>query len=189
MGEGVSAHITKGVVNKKVDALLNEKAGGQFHRRAAFLTAVTNAATAQAYLTILRTQAGVLQEESDYMRDTWYEEGPDGLWPWLQPIYPILRRGLVRTIEVAQQANLPVDTYWIASGDQVEVHVAQSAQQVTRVVMTPPTYAPMKERTVKMNLWSVQHGSAQEVVGRATKDAVIVDVQPGGVVTWQIKEF
>lgn len=189
MGEGVSAHITKGVVNTKVDRLLNEKAAGQFHKRAAFLDAVRNAPNAQAYLTILRNLAGVTQAESDYMRDTWYDEGPDGLWPWLQPIYPILVTGLIKTIEIAQEANLPVDTYWISTGYQVEVHVAKSPGQVTRFVMTPPTYAPTRDRTQPVDIWSVQRGSTRDRKDRATKDAVIVDAQTSGVVIWRIKEF
>jgi hypothetical protein len=123
------------------------------------------------------------------MRDTWYEEGPDGLWPWLQPIYPVLAAGLIKTIEIAQQANLPVDTYWISAAYEVEVHVAQSPQQVTRVVMTPPTYAATRNRTQLVNIWSVRRRGARARGARDTKDAVMTHARRNGVVIWQIKEF
>jgi hypothetical protein len=188
MSEGVLGHISKGIIHQKVDALVNEKnTAGQFHKRGAFLAAVKTAATPQAYLTILRNQAGVTQLESIYLRDTWYEEGVEGFWPWLQPIYDILHRGLVKALEEAGQ-NLPLDSYWVPAGDQVEVVVARSAQQVTRIILTPPSPPPTMNRPTKVPLWVVRRGSAQDAVGRETFGEIVETVD-GTVITAQVKEM
>ena len=62
MGEGILAHFTKGVVNRRVDTLVNTGGTGAFTGRAKFLAAVKQAAAHNSpleYLTIIREQAGV----------------------------------------------------------------------------------------------------------------------------------
>jgi hypothetical protein len=188
MGEGLSAHLTKGVVNRKVDALVNARDdAGRFHKRAEFLAAVKAAADAQQYLAVLRQQAGVSVAESTYLRDKWYEEGPTGLWPALQPVYLVLVRGLITAIEKASD-DLPVDTYWIPVGDRVEVLVARSARQVTRIILTPPVEAATTARTEASEMWIVEPGTGDEKPGDATVDTVVEAVD-GAVVTRQIREL
>lgn len=187
MGEGVSGHITKGIINRKVDLLVNEKnAAGQFHKRGAFLTAIKNAATSADYIGVLQAQAGVTLQEARYLRDTWYEEGPLGFWSWLQPIYPILARGLIRAIEEAGN-DLPLETYWSPASDQVEVAIGRSAQQVTRFILTPGTHPASMARTTELDLWLVKRGSAQEQTGRETYDGVVAAVD-GNVITWRVRD-
>ena len=194
MGEGMFVHIAKGSVHKKVDATLNHKAGGAFDKRAGFLAALGNAATVQGYLTVLRNPQlmtpPLTQVESDYLRDTWYSQGPDGWWPWLQPIYAILRQGLIKAIEVATAKNLPIDSYWLPVGNQVEVIVTAlpGAQQVTRLILTPPGLAPTVARLNPIDIWSIRR-SLGRVVGNFTSEEVVESViVQDNVVTWQQKE-
>jgi hypothetical protein len=190
MGEGVYGRIVKGPIHQKVDAVINERnAAGQYHRRAQFLADVVAAATADDYLDLIMSQAGVTPEESTYLRTTWYNEGVSGLWPWLQPIYPILQRGLIKAIEVAQQAPaLPIDSYWSPASTQVEVLVTRSPQQVTRLILTPATMAPTRNRPHPAPLWVIRRGSAQTQVGDFTNDEIVEAVH-GNVITWQAKDF
>ena len=191
MGEGLGGHITRGLTNQKVDLVVNAKNGGQFHQRQAFLDAVKGAADAQAYLVVLKAHAKISDGEFTYLRDNWYDEGPQGFWSWLQPIYPILKQGLVKAIEAAGQ-TLPMVTLWAPVGSQVEVVVHKSESQVSRIVLTPPTPFPATmNRTRRTDLWVVRRGSEHETRGRETFEAIVEDVDAvhKGVVTWQIKEL
>jgi len=206
MSGGKHGHISKGRVHAKVDALLNHKdAMGNFDQRAAFKAALIGAGPVTDYLQILQNQAGVTPGAINYLTTTWYNEGLDGWWLWLQPIHLIIRYGLIKAIDLADQnldpvtgnpQPLPIDSYWAPCSDQVEVILTVSAQQVTRIILTPPSPEVPPRRRNHAPMWSIRRGSGQEVPpgqGRnstETNDEVVegVDVQ-SKIVTWREKEF
>jgi hypothetical protein len=194
MGEGMFVHIAKGSVHKKVDATVNDNTGGMFDKRAALLAALEGATTSKDYLTVLQTRPLmtqlVTQAEADYLSKTWYNEGRDGWWPWLQPIYPILKAGLIKAIRVATERNLPLDSYWLVGSNQVEVIVIAlpGAQQVLRLILTPPGLAPTQTRPNRINIWSIRR-SLGWAVGNETPEEVVESLSQGNVVTFQQKEL
>ena len=191
MGQGVLGHISKGIILTKLDALLNHTDGkGQFDKRAAFLAALkAQAVTPDDYRNILVAQAGVTTAESKYLGDTWYSTGPEGWWQALQPVYPIVRQGLIKAIEEAGE-NLLVDSYWLpaASDGILEVIVARSERQVTRIILTPSSPAPTMLRHTDAPMWVVKRKTGNEQPGYATNNEVVESVL-GDVVTWREREF
>jgi len=191
VGQGVLGHISKGIVLTKLDALLNHTDGkGQFDKRAAFLAALkAQAATPDDYRNILVAQAGVTADESKYLGDTWYGTGPKGWWQGLQPVYPIVRQGLIKAIEEAGD-KLLVDSYWLpaASDGILEVIVARSERQVTRIILTPSSPAPTMLRHTDAPMWVVKRKMGNEQPSDATNNEVVESVL-GDVVTWREREF
>lgn len=191
MGDGIVGHISKGPVHTKVDALVNHKDGGRFDRRAAFLDALVNQAhTSDLYLQILRTQADLAEKHSNYLRDTWYNTSTKEWWPSLQPIYPVLRQGLIKAVQEAGQ-DLLLDSYWApCAGDNViETLIVKSAVQVTRIIVTPVSPRWLTARTTPAPMWVVkQKTSAIEVVGHGPHDEV-VEAAHGNVLTWRRREL
>jgi len=186
MGEGIFGNIVKGPVHQLVDAVVNDPA-----RRAGFLAGVRSADTSDQYCTHLRTN-GLDPRHADYLRQWWYNQGPEGFWPWLQPIYPILKRGLIKAIEVADVAPvLSLDSYWSPGGTQVQVFVTRSRYQVTRIILTPATPPPTTLRTKEAPLWVVRRGSSSLKPGDVTGPArdEVVEAVDGTVITWRIWDF
>lgn len=185
MGEGVFGNIVKGPVHQAVDAVVNDPT-----RRAAFLAGLRGAATADQYCTLL-TDNLLPPVQADYLRRWWYN-GADRFWPWLQPIYPILKRGLIKAIEVADMSPvLPLDSYWSTGGTQVQVFVARSKQQVTRIILTPATPPPTVRRMRDAPMWVVRRDNASLAVGASVGPAhdEVVDAVDGDVITWRIRDF
>jgi hypothetical protein len=163
MSGGISGQISKGIVHQKVDHALNHGF------RAAFLARLKTATTSDSYLDMLKDQnvmgqANVLRpEEAAYLQNTWYNQDPTKGWWWqAQPIYPILRQGLLKAIHQANQAglSLPIDSYWlpVATGDLVAVLVAVGERQVTRLIITPPSpYLDAGTRR-RVNIWEIKRG-------------------------------
>lgn len=192
MGDGIAGHVSKGPIHTKVDALVNHKdSKGQFDKRAAFLDAIINRAnTPDAYRQILETQAEVTREESDYLRDIWYNEGPRRWWPEVQPIYPVLRQGLIKALQEAGQ-HLVLDSYWmpIAGDSVIETIIVKSAVQVTRIVVTPASPRTPRRRSTPAPMWAVKpKTSAEQVAGFGPDDEDVESVQ-ADVVTWRRREL
>jgi hypothetical protein len=177
MGEGVFGHITKGPVHQLVDKIVNSGT------RMDFLAKVKAAANPDDYITVLRN-AGLDAESADYLRTRWYNLGPTGQWAYLQPIYPILKAGLVKAIELVEAEGLKLDSYWSPAGTQVEVIVVKSAWQVTRIIMTPPPFEPIKQRTKETDMWIVRRGSPGWKKDDKTKDEIVESVD-GDIITWR----
>jgi hypothetical protein len=192
MGDGIAGHISKGPVHQLVDACLNHQAaGGQFDKRAAFLTGLQAATTSVQYRALIEQQAGVSPKMSVYLSEVWYNETGAGNWQNLQPIYPVLREGLIKAITLAGN-NLLVDSYWLPLPNLpfVEVILMRSARQVTRLIMTP-TSAVGTPRTADTEMWVIaQRASAQEIVNFTTGDQRVEAVTAGAnpVVTWRRRE-
>ena len=192
MGDGIVGHISKGPIHAKVDALVNHRdAKGQFDQRATFLDALINRAnTPEDYLRILQTQAHVTPDEASYLGLRWYNTGKDGFFPQVQPIYGVIRQGLIKALQEAGQ-HLALDSYWVAvAGDSVfETIVVKSAVQVTRLIVTPISPRTPRTRSKPAPMWVVKRKtSASEVRGFGPDDEVVESVQ-GDVVTWQRLEL
>jgi len=177
MGDGVLAGMSKGRVLTKVDALANHRdASGKFDRREAFLAALKD--DGQDYLEILLGQAGITPADATYLRATWYNPGQDGWWHALQPIGPVMRHGLIKALGEATTRDLPLDSYWNLGGRMVEISVAVSPYQVTRLIHTPPCPAPTRNRTRKVPIWRLTPMNG-ETEGQETFDEVVETVTAG----------
>jgi len=188
MGEGVLGHISKGIVLTKVDALVNHtNTSGAYDRRSDFLTALRAANSETAYRHALETMAQVTPDESNYLGETWYQA--NAWWPNTQDTFAIVRRGLIKAIEMAG-TDLPLDSYWLpaAPSGVMEVIVCRSAQQVTRIILTPPSGAPQHKRDTAREMWVVNRRIGQEGAGFETYDEVVESVD-GNVVTWQVRDM
>jgi len=193
MGEGVLGHISKGIVLTKVDAVVNHLAaagtsgGPWFDLRQTFLESLRAANTEAAYRQVLESQALVSTDESNYLGETWYQ--PTGWWSNPAAIFAVVRRGLIKAIEMAGD-QLPLDSYWLpaAPSGVIEVIVCRSAQQVTRIILTPPSGGPQHPRPTPREMWVVKPRIGQEQEGFETYDEV-VESADGNVVTWRVRDM
>ena len=125
-----------------------DQPGGPFVRRAAFLAALMKASDGRG-LPGPHHGRGQRRAATRWTTcgNTWYSTA--GWWTALQPIYPILQQGLIKTIQEAGD-QLLIDSYWLpglgATG--VEVIVARSPRQVTRLIITPPSMGPWPTGTL-----------------------------------------
>ena len=195
MGEGVFGNIVKGPVHQVVDRIVNDPA-----KRAAFLAGLRSASSAttgaEEYCQLL-VDYGLAPKQAEYLREWWYigdpkEPATTPFWQDLQPIYPILRRGLIKAIEVADiRPALPIDSYWSPGGSGVQVIVTRSPYQVTRIILTPATPPPTLARTKAQPMWVVRRGKSILKPGDTeskTSDEVVEAVD-GDVITWLIMDF
>jgi hypothetical protein len=204
--ESMSATIVKGPVHQAIDDLVNRDAT----TRATFLGELKalppGADHTGDYLNILRRHAPQLEEVNDpllgpvrlldYLHDAWYnpKDQPDkpfrfkrfdvnGFWPLEHhPTEPVIRQGLIAALELATEKQLPLDSYWVATGDRVETLVLCTPQQITRLLMTPPGPAPHHPNHL-MNFADIR------VIKRGTKEAwetLMAPHEPGQVITTQL---
>jgi uncharacterized membrane protein len=75
-------------------------------------------------------------EEARCLRQRWFDH-EQGWWKELPPAEPVVRRGLVRALELITEHKLPLDCYWILGADQIKVTVSKSEHQVTVVFLSP----------------------------------------------------
>ena len=190
MGDGISGHISKGIVHQLVDACINHvDPSGRFDKRGAFLQGLTAATTSQQYRALIESQANVPAGASEYLGTVWYNEKGTGAWPPLQPLYPILRAGLIKAITMAG-SDRTLDSYWLplTGFPFVEVIVVRSRAQVVRMILTPPSPVIGMKRTVNADMWVVaRQTSSQEVPQFETMDQFVESVAEG-VVTWRRRE-
>lgn len=186
MGEGILTGTSKGPIHRKIDEVVNHRdSNGRFDKREAFLARLMD--EGQDYVDLLQEQAAVTPAEAAYLRATWYNPGQDGWWHTLQPILPIVRAGLIKAVKEASARDLPLDSYWVIGSRHVEVTIAVSPQQVTRILHTPATLPPTRNRTQKVPIWRVTHTNGQPAA-QETFDEVIEEVR-GNVVTARRKEL
>jgi hypothetical protein len=192
--EGIGANIIQGPVHKAIDELVNHRdATGTFDRRDSFLQALqalqpADAEHTDAYLAILQQQAGVTATQAGYLRQHWYNSGPDSFWPAapFHPLEPLVRQGLIKALGLAIQRNLPLESYWMPGGKDgtFEVIVTCSPmQQVTRILLTPMSPPPMDPATLLnfADIFVIKH----DPVGQW--EVAEPESQPGGVTITRLK--
>jgi hypothetical protein len=87
--------------------------------------------------------------------------GTAGFWPvQYHPTEPIVRKGLIKAIELAIETNRPLDSYWIPASDRFETIVILNDQQVTRLILTPPTPPPQRPERIANSaaIWMIKRG-------------------------------
>jgi hypothetical protein len=191
--------ISKGIIHKRVDDLVNQKDGsGQFVKRAGFLAALRRATTTTAYLKLLENQTGAQRSETEYLERKFYTN-PNAWRADGKAVYAILHAGLVTALEEAGDTLL-LDSYWLAggAGKTTESIIVKSAVQVTRIFLTPPVPLPRPGpggfdasmiRHTPAPMWVIAaRNKANEKKGFSTFDAVVKGVR-GKVVTWERREF
>ena len=97
--------------------------------------------------------------EIRHVGDDWFDT-ESGWFRGYGPVEPVLRAGFIHAARVALESHpaLPVDCYWMANHDRIEVVVARSPQQVTMILMTPP---PQREafaaggEAIEEDIWIV----------------------------------
>lgn len=124
--------ISKGSGLVKVDAQLNNPAGRQelLHKLSDL---PPDQDRTEAYLAILQTVCNFTPGETNYLRRWWFS--PQGFWPNQYPVEPVIRRYMIKAIEVA--GDLPIDTYWLTVGTEFRMIITKSAWQITRMMITP----------------------------------------------------
>ncbi len=180
--EGVLAQMIKGPVHKYMDLELNHQdTDGAFDRRSIILAALKD--PSQDYIQIMKSLCKVPAKYADYVGKYWYDpnwQSPESLcwWKAHQPAEPISRQSLIDAIEIANEANLPIDSYWLPVGESWEVLVSRSEYQVTRLMMTPPSPLPRSSRstthmTALADIWVTKRGEVhpwEQVVAQAGAD-------------------
>jgi hypothetical protein len=178
----MSATIIKGPVHQIID---EDIVNGDRSKRAVFLEELKNLPSDEDhtidYLEILQRHAPQLAQFNPpphpkfpdtvnllaYLHDAWYNPsdepkprqpllGLNGFWPREHhPTEPVIRQGLIAAIELATERNLPLDSYWMNTSDRVETIILCNAQQVTRIIMTPPG-PPPKVPDILMNFADIR---------------------------------
>lgn len=203
MGDGMIGHLSKGIVLSKIDALVNHQTGtpdrGQpprFDKRAAFLDKLKEASSAIQYCQVLQDQAGVTVDQARYLNKMWYTK--EGWWPGKpDATFHVVHQGLVNALELATQANLPLDSYWVpaAPAGVIEVLICKSAHQVTRIILTPSTTeGPDQERPIRRNMWVIKPRTGTEPTNFNSKaDEVIETIgnapENPNAVTWRMRDM
>jgi hypothetical protein len=134
-GKIPSSYVAKGLMLKRMDAL----AANPAIMRSALHALEEQVATPM--LEIGRAHDYVADRDSEirHVLDDWFDTEA-GWFRGHGPVEPVLRAGFIQAARVALRCNppLPVDCYWMANHDRIEVVVMRSAHQVTMILMTPP---------------------------------------------------
>lgn len=88
-----------------------------------------------------------------------------GWFPGHAEVDSVLREGFIKAAEIALAHDLPVDSYWVAGGDQVQVVITQSDEQVTMLLLTPPPEKPRYEGPlpVEERIWVARRAGSGSV--------------------------
>jgi uncharacterized membrane protein len=83
-------------------------------------------------------------DEASCLRQRWFDH-EHGWWKDLPPAEAVLRRGLIRALELITEHKLPLDCYWVLGADQIKVTVSKSDHQITLLILSPmaPADAPI----------------------------------------------
>lgn len=93
-----------------------------------------------------------------YLKMYWFNEY-GGWWPHLQPIEPAFCIGIIKTLKVAIDKKLPIESYWLIVKAGFEMTIAQSPYQVTLLIMTPEPADPRASGVwtpKQANIWLVK---------------------------------
>ncbi|MGH7821238.1 MAG: hypothetical protein ACREQ9_15850 [Candidatus Binatia bacterium] len=102
------------------------------------------------------------EEEERHLREHLLNERRRGWWQHVQPIEPVIRKALLKTVELVKERDLPVDAYWVCTGTgrsaPFAVTISASEQQITLIFLTPaPPGVPRRGGMGKeSSIWIVQ---------------------------------
>ncbi len=174
--EGIPSNFSKGPVHQAVDAQLNYKdENGNYAKRSEILNLLSN--EDNNYIDLLKTVFQVPTGAADYVAEHWFNPNPDARQTWWkekQPLEPIIRRGLICAIEMAE--DLPIESCWIPIGNRevhpnnyewgvfrtdeypFEVILVRGDYQLSRIIVTPPSPRPMRLEmyTQPTDVWVVK---------------------------------
>jgi len=135
VGKHHSSYVAKSLMLKRMDRLA---ADPEIMRRA--LRALEDHPETPM-LEIGRAHRYVAERDVEirHVGDDWFDT-ESGWFRGYGPVEPVLRAGFIHAARVALESHpaLPVDCYWMANHDRIEVVVTRSPQQVTMILMTPP---------------------------------------------------
>lgn len=79
--------------------------------------------------------------EELHFRNDWFNETGQGWWQQAQPIEPIIRTGLLKVVELFEQYDKPIDSWWQCltptTSGTVSVFTMVSDRQITVLFNTP----------------------------------------------------
>src|SRR2546425_7541706 len=135
-------YISKGCILENLDKACNGP------DRDAFYKALND--ESQPLFEIWKT-FGVLEQQwqKDHLSQHWFNK--DGWWkdlPGIQPVEPIMRRGLIKALDLANKppqfdpsiqikGPLPVDNYWICGGRRFQMVMSVNERQVILIILSP----------------------------------------------------
>lgn len=96
----------------------------------------------------------------EHLRQRWHDlASPDLFFREFQPIAPIVAMGIMKTIEESLKGHpqpLPIDSWWLADHNKVEMITLLSKQQVTLLFATPrpPIRTPRELWSPDVEAWT-----------------------------------
>jgi hypothetical protein len=108
-------------------------------------------------------------EEERHLRQDWCNENGKGWWP-NEPMEALLRRGMIRAIELLREHDRPLASFWRIGKNtrRVQITFALSAHQITLLISTPPPRVRRAARRIKMarndRVWIVAHDARGKIV-------------------------
>jgi hypothetical protein len=182
-GEGAFISLTKGPVHAAIEACVNDPDNG-YAKRQNLLQALQDLPEDEEriadFVFIIKQIAQVTEAAAQYLDTHWFR------W-WSEKRFqePILRLGIIRAINVANSDReniLPIEFLWLNIGQRTlqgnpvpselypfETYVIRSLQQVTCLLVTPPSPRPTSQEYLDAlvegdNFWLVKDsaGSALE---------------------------
>ena len=73
-----------------------------------------------------------------YLKRFWFDEtSPDVFFREIQPIAPVYAHGVLKTLDIAKNRQLPIDSWWMMDHPDIEMVNLISPRQVTLVIATP----------------------------------------------------
>jgi len=99
------------------------------------------------------------KEDERHLREDWLNEGGHGWWP-NEPMEAMLRKGMIRAVQLLRQYDLPLASYWrVGQGTpHVQITFAVSKQQITLLISTPPPRGRQRGRVSRNpKIWIVTH--------------------------------
>ena len=109
--------------------------------------------------------------EEQHLRTHWFNA--NGWWPQAQPIGPVVRKALIKAVELVRDKKLPLECYWICANmtnqGPVDVSVAASDQQITLLLLTPMPPPPVGPVVADPSIWLCTREKTGNVVIRPIK--------------------
>lgn len=84
------------------------------------------------------TENDKIESFRKYLRDYWFDQSSKKVeFKNLQPIAPVYAEGVLKTISLAREKGLPIDSWWVVDHPSVQMLNLVSDQQVTLIILTP----------------------------------------------------